>query len=867
VLSQKLIRTNILLTNHKPFPKIKILVFLAAAIVLAAFWSSQPGQAAGSKALANPGRKVFSGASGKLACAAGKKLASAVDNAAAGGPLEDKWAVVIGLSEFADPSVPTLKYSAKDAKDFYDYLTDPAGGKFEKDHVMLLLNKDATKVNIEDALEDSFLPHAANPRDLVVIYLSTHGSSAGTDIWGVNHVVAYDTQVHRLHATGLDMKQLLHTIKERVHTNRILLVLDTCYSGAGAEGHKGIVRTNIDSSKAAEGAGSLVISSSSSDQRSWESDDLRNSYFTRYLIDALKEGNGSKNIDQVYTEMRTKVQASVYKDKGEMQTPVMSGIALGPSLVVGAPPTISRQAPITLRSVTSGGGGGKDCSSGDFSAYGQHIRMGSELYKKNKVWDAIHEYEMATKLNPSTIEGFIILANLYDEQSRYPEMLAAAKQAVVNGQDSSKAHEVLSLANVRSGDAAEALRQVQIAITLNPFNDMAHFVMGYVDEHKFNKVDEAEQEYRKALEINGLNTQALVNLGLLLEQQGKSYDEAEALFKKAIDSESDDWEAHLALGRLICYHHNKPSEGEKEIRKAIELAPANARLHSELGSMLALDKSRLEESEVELKKGIELSSQQGIPHYLMANFLLGRRGRIDEAEKEYRKAIQMDPELPEALIGMADLLVEYRHVYDESDAMYKRALKANPKEAAAHLGLARVQEKLFKNYPAAEQEIKSALAINPRSSLAYDRLGDLYANGMGKHGDAKQAYQAAIDSDPENADADYHLGMLLWQQFHNAADARKYLEKAISLDNSKSIYATALGHLLFSDFKQYKESELLLRKSCDLNFSDSDAHYYLGMLLIEKFNLRKSGEAELKVAFEQKPSDRDIKAAYDRFVK
>jgi Tfp pilus assembly protein PilF len=792
--------------------------------------------------------------------------------ATAGSALEDKWAVVIGLSDFADPSVPKLKYSAKDAKDFYDYLTDPNGGKFKKDHVRLLLNSDATKVNIMDALGDSFLPHAANPKDLVVIYLSTHGSPAGADIRGVNYVVAYDTQVRKLFATGIDMKPLLRTIKERVHTNRILLVMDTCYSGAGAEGgHKGIVRTNIDSSAAAQGVGALVISSSSPDQRSWESEDLKNSYFTRYFIDALKEGGGANNIEQVYKSMSTKVQSTVLKDKGEMQTPVMAGVFSGPSLILSAPPTVNHEAPVTMPDLPGAGGPAKGKSTGggnyDLSTYVEHMNRGAKLAEQNKTWDAIHEVEAATKANPGTIEGYIVLAQLYDDQNRYPEMLTVARRAVVNDADSSEGREILALANLRANDAAEALRQVQMAVSLDPLNSKAHNLMGYINEHKFNKIDEAEQEYRKALDLSPMNTRALVNLGLLLEKQNKNIEEAESLFKKAVESDGDDWEAHLALGRLIYYHHNKPAEAEKEIRKAIELAPANARLHSELGNVLALDKSRLEESELELKKGIELSSEQGIPHYLMANFLLSHLKRIDEAEKEYRKAIQMDPDLSEALVGLADLLVEYRHVFDESDALYKRALKANPKDAVAHLGLAKVQEKLFKNFNGAESEIKAALAINPRYSLAYDRLGDLYTNGMGKHGDAQKAYEAAIECNPDNADANYHLGILLWNQFHKPAEARKYLEKAINLDASKSNYATALGHLLGSETKDYKQAEQLLRKACDVNFADSEAHYYLGMLLIEKSNQRKSGEAELKIAYEQKPDDKLIKAAYDRFVR
>jgi hypothetical protein len=80
-------------------------------------------------------------------------------------PIEDKWAVVIGIGDFVDPGIPKLKYSSKDARDFYDYLVDPTQGKFKPDHVRLLLDRNATKINIMDALGDSFLPHAANPKD------------------------------------------------------------------------------------------------------------------------------------------------------------------------------------------------------------------------------------------------------------------------------------------------------------------------------------------------------------------------------------------------------------------------------------------------------------------------------------------------------------------------------------------------------------------------------------------------------------------------------------------------------------------------------------------------------------------------------
>jgi len=788
-------------------------------------------------------------------------------------PIEDKWAVIIGIGDFIDPSIPKLKYSAKDARDFYNYLVDPAQGKFKPDHVRLLLDKSATKINIMDALGDSFLPHAASAKDLVVIYLSTHGSPAGADINGVNYVIAYDTQVKKLYATGIEMNQFLRTIKERLHTNRIVLVLDTCYSGAGAQGgHKGITRTNVNGHHAAQGVGSLVITSSSQNQKAWESDDLHNSYFTRYFIDSLKETGtkGSSNIEDAFNNMRTKVQSTVLKDKGEMQTPVMAGVFSGPALNISTAPSVTREAPISLPSdalastITPGsrsiGSGGPN-----FSAYVEHMRLGNELVNRNKTWDAIHEFELATKANPETIDGYITLAELYDLQGRSKEMLSAARRAVLNDESSSKGRELLSLASLRDGSVEEAVRQVQMAITLDPLNSTAHNLLGYINEHKFNRVDQAEQEYRKALEINSVNTRALVNLGLLLEKHRGDLTESETLFRKAVESDVDDWEAHLSLGHLLYARKGKVEEAEKEIRKAIELAPANARIHSELGNILAMDKKRLEESEVELKKGIELGADKGTPHYLLANFLLNQRGRIDEAEREYRKAIQMDANYDEAMVALADCLVTYRKIYDQSDDLYKRALKVNPKNASAHLGIARVQELLFKNFAGAEEETRAALAIEPRYSLGHERLGILLEK-LGKPGDARLAYQTAIETDPDNARAHYLLAILTWEQLHKPQEAKTLLEAAIKLQPLNSTYITAMGKWLAAETKQYKEAEAMFRKANEINFADTDAHYLLGMLLIEKLGQRKAGEAELKTAIDQKPDDKNFKASYERFV-
>ena len=783
----------------------------------------------------------------------------------------DKWAVVIGVSRFADGSIPTLKYSAKDAQDFYDYLTDPNYGHFEKDHVRLLVNEDASKVNIMDVIGDSFLPHGAAPGDLVVIYLSTHGSPAGADIRGVNYVVANDSRVNKLFATGIEMRQLLRTVKERVHTNRVLLVLDTCYSGAGTEGsQKGMFRRNVDPEALVNSTGSVVISSSAPDQQSWEGDEVKNSYFTKYLIDSLRDPAYSNDLERAFNRMKDQVQSAVLKDKGAIQTPIIGGAVNAKGLAIGALPAVRRQAPVVAFAAPVSGStsglvdGSRGSAPVDLSDYGTRMRNAYNFRNSHKSWDAIHELQAAQKLNPSSIEAFMQATDILDEQGRYPESLESAKKAVLNSENSSEAHFRLGRANLRMGNKEEALRQVRLALSLDPGNSMAYNWLGFINQNDLQRIDEAEQNYRKAIELDPLNARAMVNLGLLLQNDPKKTDEAEKLFKRALEADAEDWQARMSLGYLLFYLKGNKAAGAKELRKAIELDPANSRLHSELGDMLSETPEEHSASESEFRKGIELSPKSGLAHYKLAEFLALKTNRSDEAEKEYREAIQLDPSLDTARVGFANLLIEKR-IYDQSYDQYKEAIKINQRNAKAYLGLGRIQMELYKNYPAAETEIKKALAINPHFAQAYDVYGVLLSTRMNRYSEAKSAFEKSIAADPKSSQPLYHYAQLLITEGKDIDHANRLLNTAIELNPKESSYKTALAYIQISHYKQFKSAEQLLRQALEANLSDSQAHYRLGMLLIEKFGMRKEGESELKTALSQDPENREIKTAVERF--
>ncbi len=261
------------------------------------------------------------------------------DDAGANRPVRDKWALVVGIGTFADPRF-NLKYSAKDARDFADYLVNEAG--FAKDHVKVILNQDATYRRIRSELGNKWLPRVANPDDLVVLYFSTHGSGADLDVGGDNYLVASDTDVNDLYATGLSMRTLASDIKQRVHCDRVVIFLDACHSGgltAAGTGAKGLFRSGVDAQEFSAGSGQMVIASSKDNQASWESKKLANGVFTSSLLQVLRNQGANASIGSVFSALKDQVQDTVLRERGVLQTPVLSSQWKGNELRLAAEPT------------------------------------------------------------------------------------------------------------------------------------------------------------------------------------------------------------------------------------------------------------------------------------------------------------------------------------------------------------------------------------------------------------------------------------------------------------------------------------------------------------------------------------------------
>jgi formylglycine-generating enzyme required for sulfatase activity/uncharacterized caspase-like protein len=139
----------------------------------------------------------------------------------------ESWAVVIGVDDYAHPRVPKLRYAVKDARAVEETLL--AQG-FRRDHVIRLLDGDATKARIEEALGDR-LRQQAGKDDRVLVFFAGHGMTVKTRSGEEEgYLIPVDGDPSRLFSTAISMSAL-RQISDLLPAKHVLYVVDACYSG------------------------------------------------------------------------------------------------------------------------------------------------------------------------------------------------------------------------------------------------------------------------------------------------------------------------------------------------------------------------------------------------------------------------------------------------------------------------------------------------------------------------------------------------------------------------------------------------------------------------------------------------------------
>lgn len=212
-------------------------------------------------------------------------------------------ALIVGVGHYKMKLNP-IPNAGDDAKQFYKFLD---GRNIKRENMTLLLEENATKARVNESLAG--LERRVRPNDTVVLYFSTHGDKPNDK--GNLSIVLHDTKVDKERkwvdpATVLQDDEIKRFI-EAVSPARVMVVLDVCYSGAAFDKVPGFLAssskdlfveeqsfaTGVDRQNLTYVAGQygeqqkLLIAASGPGEKSWNSGQLKQGYFTYYFVREL----------------------------------------------------------------------------------------------------------------------------------------------------------------------------------------------------------------------------------------------------------------------------------------------------------------------------------------------------------------------------------------------------------------------------------------------------------------------------------------------------------------------------------------------------------------------------------------------------
>ncbi len=376
--------------------------------------------------------------------------------------------------------------------------------------------------------------------------------------------------------------------------------------------------------------------------------------------------------------------------------------------------------------------------------------------------EAIRAFNSALALQPHDVQLQVALAKAYVE-SDHPmdaihHLLHAARQQPNNA-------EILTVLGTAYGRAGETAAEVEVeskAVTLDPRNKMAHYVLGQAFMQQGQKEKSArELKCFKDLEVEELENQqraskldslfltatakldqgelaqasellqqittldpefvpALYSLGFILLKQAE-YGSAITVMQKAVALSPLNAGAYFYLGNAY-QKIGRLREALDATQHAIVIFDQNTHYFNQLGEIY-MEAGRESEAKTAFEQAIKLDDKFALAQLNLGTLSL-QRGEVDSAVDHLEAAVKLRGDSAETRrrLGLAYCNDER---FDDCIAQYKEAVRLNPADEQFRATLAEALVSL-KRWTEAEQVLSNEVQLNPKSGRVHYNLGELY---------------------------------------------------------------------------------------------------------------------------------------------
>jgi len=225
-----------------------------------------------------------------------------------------KFALLIGVSEYSEGLRP-ISSAILDVEAMRRVLEHPDMGAF--DQVTVLPNPD--KGSMEKAVEVLFADRQRD--DLVLLYFTGHGLKAQNARFFLStRETGRDQNGDFRRATALAASKLQEYITDS-RSQRQIIILDCCFSGALVQGMP--IKGELNIQEELGGKGRAILTSSSPIEYSFESEDNDLSIYTKYLVEGIETGAADQDGDQLISvnELHEYASERVKKEAAPAMTP------------------------------------------------------------------------------------------------------------------------------------------------------------------------------------------------------------------------------------------------------------------------------------------------------------------------------------------------------------------------------------------------------------------------------------------------------------------------------------------------------------------------------------------------------------------
>jgi len=244
-----------------------------------------------------------------------------------------KVALLIGVSEY-EPGLTSLPSAVRDVEAMRQVLANPEMGGFATADITVLPNPD--RQTMADAIYNLFANRQKD--DLVLFYFSGHGV---VDDSGEFYFATRSTRKDHgrlVPPTAVDAQSVQRWM-EQSRSQRQVIMLDSCFSGAFAKGVTAKDSGSVNVEQFLGGRGRAILTAATSTQYAFAQNGFDLSVYTHYLVEGIRTGgadlddDGSITVDELHTYASGKV-----KEASPAMTPKFYPVEEGYKIILAKSP-------------------------------------------------------------------------------------------------------------------------------------------------------------------------------------------------------------------------------------------------------------------------------------------------------------------------------------------------------------------------------------------------------------------------------------------------------------------------------------------------------------------------------------------------